>query len=277
MECSKPGTIRDEELFAYLAGEKVRPAVEQHLASCDACSSRLAMYRSMELKLINKLYRWDCPSNQVLGEYQLGMLSGNLAASVQNHLNRCVLCAAEVVSLEQFLANDLMLAETAPASQATVSVRPSQHTTNNHSVPSAKRTLDELLERSHTGVRRIIATLVPPQPRLAFQRDAMQQTSTWPRRYTVEDMSISIQVGRDAKQRDALQLIGLITRKGASLESLQGIPVQLLSQTKVVSVQNVDDLGNFVFSSIVPATYVLELQFPEGTVVIDELTLTSQD
>ena len=32
MECSEPGTIRDEELWAYLAGELVRPTVQRHLA-----------------------------------------------------------------------------------------------------------------------------------------------------------------------------------------------------------------------------------------------------
>jgi hypothetical protein len=41
--------------------------------------------------------------------------------------------------------------------------------------------------------------------------------------------------------------------------------------------QNVDELGNFIFSSIAPATYTLELQFPESTVVIDQLPLVLQD
>ena len=31
MECNTPGVIRDEELLAFAAGEKVRPAVEAHL------------------------------------------------------------------------------------------------------------------------------------------------------------------------------------------------------------------------------------------------------
>jgi hypothetical protein len=66
MQCSKPGTIRSEELLAYLAGKKVRPAVTQHLASCQYCSSQLAAYRRMERTLIKNLYRWDCPPNQIL-------------------------------------------------------------------------------------------------------------------------------------------------------------------------------------------------------------------
>ena len=273
MECSKPGAIRDEELFAFLVGEEVRPTVRQHLASCEYCSSRLATYRKMELKLINKLYRWDCPSNHVLGEYQLGMLSSDLATSIRHHVQACVLCAAEVATLSQFLANDPMLAE--PVPHIAVAVRPSHN--NHHPVQEVQRVLDDLIDRSYAGVRRIIATLVPPQPGLAFQRSVEQQLSTWPRRYQAEDMSISIQVGQDAQRRDAVQLIGLVTRKGASLEALQGTPVQLLSQAHTAYIQQIDDLGNFVFSSVAPATYSLELQFPEGIVVIDQLTLTSHD
>src|SRR5690348_15054930 len=75
MECSKQGAIRDEELLAYLAGEKVRPFVVQHLAECQRCAAQLAAYQRIELTLTSKLYRWDCPPSQVLGEYYLGLLS----------------------------------------------------------------------------------------------------------------------------------------------------------------------------------------------------------
>ena len=71
MECSEPGAIRDEELLAYLAGEKVRPKVEQHLARCQRCTAQLAAFERLELALTSKLYRFDCPPSQVLGEYQL--------------------------------------------------------------------------------------------------------------------------------------------------------------------------------------------------------------
>jgi len=54
MECSEPGVIRDEELLAYLAGERVRPVVEQHLARCHHCSTQVAEYRGLERSLIKK-------------------------------------------------------------------------------------------------------------------------------------------------------------------------------------------------------------------------------
>lgn len=274
MECSEPGAIHDEELFAYLGGETVRPAVVQHLASCQYCSSRLATYQQMDHKLLKNLFRWDCPSNQTLGEYQLGMLSTRHAAAISKHLHICPLCAAEVTMLAQFLANDPML-EPAPIPQVRVAVRPASN--NHHSVQEAIRAFDQWREQSREGVRRIVASLVPPQPRVAQQRDVTAQTAEWPRRYIAEDMNISLQVEQGANRKDPVQLIGFVMRNGISLDALQGTPVQLSSSSQTVYVQNIDDLGNFVFPSVTPETYTLEIQFPEGTVVIEQLTVTAQN
>jgi hypothetical protein len=275
MECSQPGAIRDEELFAYLAGEKVRPVVAQHLATCQQCSSQLANYRRMELTLTSKLYRWDCPPSQVLGEYQLGLLSGPQVADVKAHLLMCTLCTAEVATLTQFLANDPMLVERAPVVQKRVSLRPSLN--NHHPVQEAKRALDDLREQSLAGVRRIVATLLPAPPPLAFQRDVMQQAPAWPRRYSAEGVNISVQLEPEMGRKGALRLIGFVTREGSTLEALKDTPVTLASEAKTVYTQSIDELGNFVFSSIVPATYVLELHLAGGIVVIDDLAISAPD
>jgi len=282
MECTKPGAIRDEELLAYLSGENVRPFVVQHLAECQRCSSQMAAYRRIELALTSKLYRWDCPPSQVLGEYQLGLLNKELTAAVKNHLAMCVLCTAEVATLTEFLAHDPLLAERTPVQAASPN--------NNHrSARGTKGVVDRLRDQSRVGVRRIVATLLPPQPRFAYQRDIAQAT-LWPRRYTAEDLSISIHVERGTGRRDTLQIIGLVTRQGEALDVLQGTQVLLSSQNVEIPfaetlsggqvaryTQRIDELGNFVFSSIAPATYTLELQFPESTVVINQLPLALQD
>ena len=269
MECSEPGTIRDEELLAYLAGERVRPVVQQHLLRCQRCSSLLANYRRMELSLTSKLYRWDCPSNLTLGEYQLGLLDKEDVTTVKLHLSQCVLCAAEVATLTEYLANDPMLVER-------VSVQTSSQNNHNHVPQEAKRLVNHLRDRSGTQVRRIVATLLPPQPRFAYQRNAAS-AEIWPRSYTAEGFSISIQIERGTSHRGPLQLIGFVTRRGATLGSLQGIPVVLSAQPSTVYTQNIDELGNFVFSSVSPATYTLELQFPESTIVIEQLPVAVQD
>src|SRR5215831_9877184 len=153
MECNEPGTIRDEELLAYLAGEIVRPAVQQHLARCQSCSAKLADFRRVESSLTRKLYRWDCPPNQVLGEYQLGLLDNERANAVKLHLSSCILCSAEIATLSQFLANDPMLVER-------VSVRPSL--SNNHGSHSVKPSLSHLRNITSGQIRRVIATFIPP-------------------------------------------------------------------------------------------------------------------
>ena len=268
MECSEPGIIRDEELLAYLSGEQVRPVVQQHLSRCPRCSSLLADYRRIELSLTSKLYRWDCPPNQILGEYQLGLLHTDLATNVKVHLSTCVLCAAEVAALAEFLADDPLLVERVP-------VQPSSLNNHYHAPQEVKRFADRLRDPG-TGVRRIIAALLPPQPRFAYQRH-VAGSQVWPRRYTAEDFSISIQVERGTSRKGSVQLIGFVTRWGSALEALQGVPVVLSSPTSTVYTQNVDELGNFVFSSIAPATYTLELQFPESTIVIEQLPVALQD
>src|SRR5437763_16503212 len=139
MECSDPGAIRDEELLADVAGEPRRAAVVQHVARCQRCSLQLADYQRIEHKLTSKLYRWNCPPNQILGEYQMGLLSNDLATTVKIHLSTCVLCTAEVATLSEFLSGDPLLVESKPA--ARVAVRPTP--LNNHgSAREAKRVLD---------------------------------------------------------------------------------------------------------------------------------------
>jgi hypothetical protein len=268
MECSEPGTIRDEELLAYLAGEIVRPGVQQHLARCQGCSAKLADYRRVERSLTRKLYRWDCPPNQTLGEYQLGLLNNERATAIKLHVSSCVLCAVEIATLSQFLANDPLLVERVSVQTSSLS--------NHHVAQAAKPATGRLRDVSGAHIRRVIATYLPPQPRLAYQRE-VASTEIWPRSYSAEDFNISIQLDRGASRRDSLQLIGFVTRKGSSLESLQGIPVVLSSQTNAMYKQNIDELGNFVFSSISPATYMLEIQLPDSTIVIEQLPIALQD
>lgn len=275
MQCSEPGAIRDEELLAYLAGEYVRPTVVQHLARCQFCTTRLASYRRIEYKLINKLYRWDCPSDQILGEYQLGLLNHEQALTIKRHLENCGHCTAEVTALAEFLANDPMLVERVPASANNVaSPAPSR---NHTSAREAKQILDQLRDQATAGVRQIIATLLPPSASIVRGSDTAISGTVWPRRYTAEGVNISIQVEHGPGRQNELQLIGLVTRKGTPLESFQKVPVRLLSSTNMVYTQQIDDLGNFVFAPVVSDVYTLELQLPEGVVIIDQLPITSQE
>ena len=274
MECSEPGLIRDEELLAYLAGERVRPVVEQHLTRCPRCSAQLADFRRLELTLISKFYRWDCPPAQVLGEYQLGLLDAETTRAVKFHLRACVACSVELGWLTEFLAGEPRLVEQT-SSAAVFTAEPER---SNHHASSREMgaTLNRLLDRAGSSTRRIIATLLPPQPRMAYQRHAAP-TALWPRRYEAEDFTISLQAEREVGHTDAFQLIGFVTRKHTALEALRGMPVLLSFQGGTIAAQSVDELGNFVFSSLAPAAYDLELQAPDGIVVIEQIPVDAQE
>ena len=273
MECTEPGAIRDEEFIAYVEGEKVRPAVGEHLAHCQACSSQLATYQQLEHRLAYKLYRWDCPPSQILGEFQLGFLDSVFSTAVKTHLRTCVLCSAEMAALTQFLSNDPFLVESVSVAQKGESTQRAA-LNGRYPVEEAKRALEHLRSQTLAGARRVIATLLPPvQPGFAMQRNPMQQLAQWPRNYTAEDVSISLQLESDPRQHTTLQLVGLVTCKGVVLDALQGIPVRLTDLAGISYTQTIDDLGNFVFSALAPTTYVLELHFPEGVVVVDQMLL----
>ncbi|TMC22289.1 MAG: hypothetical protein E6J34_06805 [Chloroflexi bacterium] len=285
MECSEPGAIRDEEFIAYLAGERVRPVVEQHLARCQRCSSQLAMYRRIEQKLIHKLYRWDCPSNEELGEYEMGLLATEQALRVQYHLAQCMLCAAEIASLAKFLASDPIPVGFAPTPHMNHHVVPPSF--NHRLVQNTKRAVGQLQDHAAESVRRIIATLVVP-PQISFARGVVpppisdahgleQEQIGWPRQYVAENISVSLRVEREPGHKELFQLNGLVTRQGTKQGVLQGTPVQLAAVSNAVHTQQVDDLGNFVFPSLPPSTYMLELQFPEGVIVIGQFTIDLQD
>jgi hypothetical protein len=278
MECSEPGAIRDEELIAYLEGEKVRPMVAMHLAHCQECSSRLVTYQGMERKLTRRLYRWDCPSNQILGEYQLGMLDKQLLQPVQAHLMRCVLCAAELATLTNFLTADPWL-ETRVKVDELVPALSGQEILHDVFYPSedAKRKIELVREQALTGMRRIAAWLIPTQPGLAYQRGSTQQVVSWPRNYLAEDVTISLQLEQSLKQRGSLQLIAFVSRQGLAVEALQGTVTQLLTSEGVVQEQQIDDLGNIIFTDLAPALYTMELHLPEGIVVIDQLAIQAQE
>jgi hypothetical protein len=185
-----------------------------------------------------------------------------------------VLCVAEMVTLNEFLANDPMLVERFAPPQSVPALVASQN--NHHPGHEAKRVLEALRDQSVTGVRRIIATLLPPPPTVALGGVRGIQ-EVWPRLYAADDVSINMQLERIPKRKDVLRLNGIVSRKGMTLQALQGTAVQLSSQAQTVYTQIIDELGNFVFPSIAPATYTLEVQFPDGVIVIEQLPVTVQD
>jgi hypothetical protein len=102
MECSYPPPLTDDEITDLLDGI-AKPAVQEHLAHCAYCATRLAQARQVEQRLMTTLWRWDCPTPQQLGEYHFGFLNSEVLRVVEHHLAMCTLCQSEVKAMGQFL------------------------------------------------------------------------------------------------------------------------------------------------------------------------------
>jgi hypothetical protein len=139
-------------------------------------------------------------------------------------------------------------------------------------VQAARRVWERLQDQVQEDVHRVIASLLPRQPRAAVRG----KEAEWPRRYEGEDVSISLQLEQSPGRDDTLQLIGLTKRDGMALDALLGTPVQLLSASQVTDTQQIDDLGNFIFAALTPATYTLEVHLPDKVVVIEPLVITAR-
>ncbi len=279
MQCSNPGAVSDEELLASLDNGTMPPEVRKHLMHCQRCTALIQQYGHMERQLFHTLYRWNCPPSLTLGEYELDLLPAEQARIVADHIQSCERCTEEVAMLTTFMATESQ-AQFVPAKQP-LFYDARQHI--NEKVKQAAEVVGAYLESGVESGRRVIkAVLAPSNPGLVMQRST-QQVNAWPRSYVAQDLTISLHLEQDQKYRQEMQLIGLVMRDG-DVHALEGASVQLLQQTpdsadqqvKVIDAQTIDELGNFIFSSLVPALYTLEIHDGDVTVLIESLTVEKQ-
>lgn len=101
--CVEPGSIQEWELEAYANGER-HPHVIKHLKICQACRLWVKERREVEAALRHTLYRFDCPTPDVLREYYWDTLPDEQQTSVARHLEACPACQRELAKLQQFMA-----------------------------------------------------------------------------------------------------------------------------------------------------------------------------
>ena len=123
------------------------------------------------------------------------------------------------------------------------------------------RVPDSLVDRA----RRVVATLFGPTPGLAY--GGLRGTAdTTTRVYAAGDVTITVGPGQSSGS-----LFGLVVSGEATSEDLEGRSVTLTSREGAASVAQLDDLGNFEFTDIPVGAYALEIDLPDGVVVIEEL------
>lgn len=102
MTCSFPPELTDEQMMSVLDGES-DAVIRQHLTHCASCRARFEGLYQFEILLRRKLRRRDCPKSSVLGDYALDLLPAAEHQSVDNHVQQCPRCRAEVDGMYAFL------------------------------------------------------------------------------------------------------------------------------------------------------------------------------
>ena len=247
MNGGHPGAVSPEDLIAYLDGE-ASPDVVAHVRDCPPCSATAAGYARDLRRLQGRLFRFACPPSHRLGEYELGVVSPEERTAIAAHVVECPRCTAELRTLRDFLAGDLVagLADPAPGP----------------------------VER----LRRVVASVMAPRPGAGYaglRGTAAADAGT--RTYQAGDVSISLSTA-PAARRGWLSLSGLLWREDAEGE-VAGGTVALLGAgdetpaARAGQTTEIDELGNFTFDEVEPGAYRLEVTLGDQVVVIDDLQI----
>jgi hypothetical protein len=98
-------------------------------------------------------------------------------------------------------------------------------------------------------------------------------TSAPPDVYRADDIKLVIGLEADGSQAGRKMILGLTSREGQSLASLAGAQVQLRRGETTIAVEEVDTLGNFIFTGLLSGDYELILATGREQVVVETITV----
>jgi hypothetical protein len=251
MECLHPLAPNDEELLqSALDGEALSAAASAHLEQCPTCQQRRASYKHTHTILVSHLYRSQCPASTALSLYCADLLPPGQRLSIANHLQDCPLCVAEAADTRQFLVqpyNDLL-----PSSFS--------------------------LAQLPAVARRIFATPVKQQAQLVLRADPSE--TTWPRQYRADSLNLSLHLSRASSGKYMLLII--ISGPTETIETFTGFMAELYPAAggkdtnraaKPLLTEQLDDLGNIVFSNVPVGEYVMIVYLPERELIIEGVNI----
>ncbi|MEP7356669.1 MAG: hypothetical protein ABI847_05475 [Anaerolineales bacterium] len=239
MKCNHPPPLTPDQLSDAVDGSD-GAAVLAHLADCPSCTARLADARATEERMRGRLYRWDCPTSQQLGDYEQGRLAAPEAASVAGHIEQCVPCTQELAELRAFMA---------------LPDRPRARATEQNS--TVRR----------PGLGELIAQLLPRSlaPALRGENSAP---------LTAEAEGVTIVLDVQPAGGDQITLQGQVAADDQ--DRWTGALVTLRQANELKATAIVDDLGGFSVIELPPARTDIRLAPHEGRpVVLLDVNLTT--
>jgi hypothetical protein len=227
--CVDPSGIRADDLVAYAWGE-AGPAIVSHVDRCAACRDEAGAYARLDAALGARLFRRGCPESIIIGEYAMDLLASDTRRSVAEHLMECPYCLAESRDFKTFIG------EPKPG--------------RGEGIPGK--------------LRRIFAQpFTAPSPALAGLRGSGDSGSAT---YTAGGLRLTVSVQRGSRGTGGNVLVGLIEQDG---DDHTGAHAQLFEGETLLQTEEVDDLGNFLFSGVPSGIFRIEVTVPTAIVVID--------
>lgn len=179
----------------------------------------------IERQLREKLYRFDCPDPQEIGEFQLKLLSEAASDRIRTHLQTCSHCRRELAELATYLQGLSQDLEYSFAERVRIWIA-------------------ERLPDASTGQN------------LAFGLRGDSGTAQ-AYDYQAGDAQITVEIQEDAHAQRTL--LGLVLGI-----DVQGITARLWQAGEKMQTVPIDELGNFVFTAVEPGEYEIILSGPDA-------------
>ena len=270
MDCISSNAPSEEELLKHvLDGEMLKEESKQHLEHCEICQQRLAAYHQynhLNTRLLQRLYRSQCPSIDKLQSYCLNRLSLENTFSIMNHIKICPLCAEEVKEMQELLQDTDLVTPT-------------------------------VIDFSPVEIQRVVAQFIVPEQELALRGDgcnapiADRNSQDWPQRYQVNTIHLSLHLSRDSNNH--MLLLGTLSSEDDELdiETFAGSKANLYRAVQVeiaagaeralgkdeapevmpVLTAEVDEWGSGVFPSVPRCNYLMILYLPDIEIVVENI------
>ncbi len=239
-DCIDPAAVEDWELIAYAEGEKLEHVAE-HLRRCPACRARLRDYTTLEDKLKQLLYRYDCPSVDALREHYWGHLSTDKQRQIKMHLQTCPHCAAELANLDQFIDSE----EEEPSTTLLDGAR-------------------ELAKRT----RLIMAQLVSPSPHPV---PALRGETREVLLFEADGLALSLNLEQEMTGK--YTLFGQILSPEPTTLTEGRIRLKAQERDMEPIEADIDANGGFAVPELRPGIYYLLVQLPDRRIVVPTLML----
>jgi predicted RNA-binding Zn-ribbon protein involved in translation (DUF1610 family) len=235
--CINPAEITSNGILAFAMGE-AGSDVRSHIERCSSCRTQAQTYARASNVLSGNLFRAACLTSIKIGEYVLGTLQGSELRQAAEHLAECPHCLTEKNALAAFMT-----------------------------LPDEPLSQSGLLD---TLQRLFLRPVTAPSPALSGLRGATTSESV-----TYVDPAdrchVLLSVQPSGAGRRGKAVAGLLEQRSGFVT---GKVATLYEESRVVQTDDVDDLGNFLFTNIPNGNYRIEVTTDDLVAVIEDVQVS---